>query len=111
MSRLPTVTAVVSKMTNRVSLVQGNDYLVIGVHCSDYHIVDEAGEAVLYPMDYFIDDEVSCPPDWQLSEYDEGGTWCYPVEFCQPGFFEDLDERCADAVEIFRRFLKEQRAL
>jgi hypothetical protein len=100
------VTAIVSKTTNRVSLVQGNEYEVIGIELLDYRIFDESGEPALFPKSYFQDEEVAPPPDWICRKYDDDEYEYNLPQFSDRGFFEDYADgvkEAVDAMEAFRR--------
>jgi len=103
---MPRVTAVVSRTTDRISLVQGHEYEVIGIDDTCFRIVDESGEPALHPKSFFLDCE-DCPPkEWLLQKFEDGEYACYPPEFSSIGFFEDYADGQSNAVQIFRRHLR-----
>ena len=103
---MPKVTAVVSKTTNRLSLVQGHEYDVIGIDDSSFRVIDECGEPALYPKDYFLECVLDPPDDWVVHEYEDGEYTCSPRDLSQPGFFEDYSDGCNDAINLFNEYVR-----
>ncbi len=98
------ITSVVSKFTNKPSLVQGRDYHVIGVDDTHFRIIDESGEPSLYPKDYFLDDEFRAPEDWIFRNYGDG-EYSYSVPALSAhGFYEDYADGVRDIVKKFQDF-------
>ena len=98
------VNAIVSKITNRVSLVQGNEYVLIGIETDGYRIIDESGEPTWFPKAYFLEEEVLPPPEWIYRKYDEGEYEYVMQQFSEPGFFEDYADKVKEAVEAIDEF-------
>ena len=84
-------TAVVSKATNRQSLIQGNDYEVIGIRrfvSKNHRRNGRTGG--FYPKTYFLDDELIPPTHWVLRKYGDDEYTYDPPELSTPGFYERL---------------------
>lgn len=96
------VTAVVSKSTNRQSLVQGHDYVVIGIDHECYRIIDESGEPALYPHVFFSDSDIAPPEHWVLRKYRDDEYTYDPPELSKQGFYEDYADGVELAVKTFR---------
>lgn len=106
---MPKVTAIVSRTTNHISLVQGHEYEVIGIDELSFRIVDESGEPTLHPKSFFLDCEITAPDEWQYQEYGDGEYTYLPLELSSRGFFEDYaDGQCA-AVQTYREYLQRQK--
>lgn len=103
------VTAVVSKTTNRQSLVQGHDYEVIGIDQDSFMIIDESGEPVSYPRVFFVDCEIEVPSGWVTTDYDDGEFTCDPPEFAERGFYEDYANGVESAILKYREYQKSPR--
>lgn len=70
------------------SLSSGETYFVIGVNESDYRLVDDLGEPILFPKTLFQVLDRSIPAGWVLHDHED----CYyldPEAAAQPGFYED----------------------
>jgi len=70
------------------SLSSGETYFVIGVNESDYRLVDDLGEPILFPKTLFQVLDRSIPAGWVLHDQED----CYyldPEAVAQPGFYED----------------------
>jgi hypothetical protein len=105
---MPRVTAIVSRSTNRVSLVQGHEYEVIGIDDTHFRIVDECGEPALYPKSFFVDCEISPPDDWEYQDFGDGEFTINPREFSSNGFYEDYADARAAAVEAFKDYIQQK---
>ncbi len=103
------LTAVVSKTTNRQSLIQGHDYEVIGIDQDSFMIIDLSGEPVSYPRVFFLVCEVELPSDWVLTDYGEGEFTCDPPEFAERGFYEDYGNGLESALLKFRKYRERSR--
>lgn len=103
---MPQVTAIVSRVTNRISLLQGHDYEVIGIDDKYFRIVDESGEPVLHPKSFFVDCEIVPPEDWNYRNDGEGEYAYDPPEFSAKGFCEDYADGHSAAVRKFRAYLQ-----
>ncbi len=99
------ITALVSKSTNNISLIQGNDYQVIGIREKFFHIVDEAGEPTLYPKSYFSGFVETVPSGWMFHHFECGDYICYPQELSSRGFFERYDDGHQKEIEVFKKYL------
>lgn len=102
---MPKVTAIVSRKTNHISLVQGREYEVIGIDDTSFRIVDEAGEPALHPKSFFMDCEITPPDDWKYQDFGEGEYIYTPPDFASSGFFEDYADGEAITVQRFRDYL------
>ncbi len=100
------IIAIVSKRTNGISLVQGNDYQVIGILANDFQIVDESGEPSLYSKSYFIDFDVAVPQEWVFRHYSHDFYTCYPSEFSERAFFDRYHDRHQKKIDIFNQYVK-----
>lgn len=103
---MPKVTAIVSRITNHNSLVQGHQYEVIGIDDTCFRIVDESSEPVLHPMSFFVDVEISPPNGWVTRHFEDGQYEATPPEFAILGFFEDYADGQANALHIFRDYIQ-----
>ena len=103
---MPKVTSIVSRVTNRISLVQGHDYELIGIEDSSFRIVDESGEPALHPKSCFLECENIPPHDWKYHDFGDGVYSYYPPEFASIGFFEDHADGEQTAVQSFTRYLE-----
>lgn len=108
---MPKVTAIVSRVTNHISLVQGHDYEVIGIDDEYFRIVDESCEPALHPKSFFVDCEIDPPSDWKHEDYGEGEFAYAPPEFASRGFFEDYADGQDAAVRGFRAYLQRNKLL
>ena len=65
------------------------EYFVVGVSQSDYRIINDTGEPVLYLKRMFelVDPEV--PRGWYFTEYPDGEYYLEPAAVSVPGFYED----------------------
>ena len=99
------VTAIVSKETNRISLVQGHDYDVIGIDDTSFYIVDESCEPAMYPKSYFLDSEIEPPKDWHYQDFGDGEYAYFPTALASKGFFEGYADGLNTSVQGFREFL------
>lgn len=106
---MPKVTAIVSRVTNRVSLVQGHEYDVIGIDDMYFRIVDESEEPALHPKSYFGDCEITPPDEWEYRDFGDGEYLFAPREFVSIGFFEDYHDGLPAAILIFREYLQKRR--
>ena len=97
-------TAIVSKTTNRQSLVQGNDYEIIGIDDSCLRVIDESGEPGLFPKSYFLEGHFCPPPNWVLRKFDEDEYSYDPPELSEPGFYEDYADGHEAALATFRQY-------
>lgn len=104
-----TVTSIVSRTTNHISLVQGHDYEVIGIENTYFRIVDESREPELCPKSFFLDCDVSPPKEWIHRQYEDGEYDFYPPEFATRGFFEHYADGEASALRIFREYLQNKK--
>jgi len=107
---MPKATSLVSKETNKQSLVQGNDYVVIGLDESDFRIIDESGEICLYPKSYFLDVDFTPPSDWILISYGEGSYSFQAPEFSAKGFYENFEDGEGEAIKTFEKFKQKLKA-
>ncbi|MCS7466798.1 hypothetical protein NZK35_09100 [Stieleria sp. ICT_E10.1] len=98
------ITSVVSKFTNTPSLVQGHDYHLIGIDDTHYRIIDESGDPVLYPKNYFLDEDVSPPEEWVFRDYGDGEYVYLVPALSARGFYEDYADGVQEVVEIFQDF-------
>ena len=98
------VTASVSKVTNRQSLIQSKDYVVIGVYDLNYRIIDESGEPALYPKSFFLDADFDLPKNWVFRDFGDGGFACSPPELSQRGFYEDYADGNPVAIAAFKSY-------
>lgn len=98
------VVAVVSKTTNRLSLVQGHDYEVIGIDQDCFRVVDESGEPAIYPQEYFLDQTITPPEHWVLRKYSDDEYTYDPPELSEPGFYEDYADGLEPALRKFKEY-------
>jgi hypothetical protein len=70
-------------------------------------VVDDIGEPILYPKDYFLELDDEHPIDWVMVVYGEGDYFCEPKEFSERGFFERFFDQDPVAVKTFRAYCKE----
>jgi len=97
------------------SLTSGEMYFVIGVDDSNYRVVDDFGEPVLFPKTIFQVLERSIPAGWVLHDY-EDSYYLDPDATAQPGFYEDWFGSDGDhaaelrAHEALKRTLLDMRA-
>ena len=103
---LPVVTAVVSQtgQFDALSLRQNNDYPVIEIFDDYYRIVDELGDPILYPKNYFIDCEIPLPDGWLCRHDEYGESQLCPPEFSQRAFFDFHSEGDPEMIRKFREF-------
>jgi hypothetical protein len=96
------------------TLSTGEIYFVIGANDSDYRVVDDLGEPVLFPKALFQVLDRSIPTGWVLHDY-EDSYYLDPAATAQPGFYEDWfgssGDRAAElrAHETLRRSLVDMR--
>lgn len=100
------IMALVSKDAHGVSLIQGNDYHVVGIYARYFRIVDESGDPVLYPKSYFSELEATIPAGWVFHHYCEEQYTCYPKEFSARGFFEGYHDRHQKEMDIFNHYMR-----
>lgn len=105
---MPRVTAIVSRDTNRRSLVQGHDYEVIGFDDAYFRIVDESGEPAFHPKSFFLNCELSPPDGWVHRRFEDGAYDVVRPEFATQGFFEDYADGKACAIHAFRTYLQKK---
>ncbi len=84
-----------------VSLTKGQVYVVIGIEADDYRILNDRNDPCLYDPTCFEVVDAAKPEFWQCKVGAEGEQYCYPQEFCQPGFFEDYHDGVSEAVAQF----------
>lgn len=106
---MPRVTAAVSKVTNRQSLVQGCDYDVIALDDEYIRIVDQCGEPALYPRDYFLECDIAPPEGWVVHKSEDGEYHAFPPELDRLGLFEDYADGCSSAIELFKEYCRTRR--
>jgi len=106
--------SVVSTFTNKISLVQGKEYAIIGVEERGpnkifLRVIDESGEPNLYPSDYFAEDVYTSPPNWSVKKFED---WIniYPPELSGSCFFDHLSEDKPEQVKIFYDFLQKHQS-
>src|SRR5690349_437168 len=66
------------------------EYFVIGVDSSDYRLIDDGGEPILYPKQLFEVLDPSLPAGWAFREFEEGDYYLDPIRAAAPGFYEDF---------------------
>ena len=103
------VTAIVSKTTNRKSLVQGHDYEVIGIDQDSLMVIDDSGEPVSYPSSFFLEAEIEVPTDWIRTEHGDGEFSCDPPELAGRGFYEDYADGLESAILKFKQYRERPR--
>jgi hypothetical protein len=103
---MPKILAIVSKITNRTSLVQGHEYEVIGFDDSFYRVIDEANEPAFYPKSYFIDDGFTTPLNWVYRDLGEGEFSCDTPELSSPGFYENYADGEPSTIKAYKELLK-----
>lgn len=108
---MPKVTAMVSRETDHISLVQGHEYELIGIDDTFVRVVDESREPALHPKSYFLDSEISPPSDWEYRDYGNGEYAYHPREFSARGFFEDYADGQVAAILEFKRYLEHRNLL
>lgn len=102
---MPKVTSLVTRTSYQPCLMQGRTYEVIGISRVDFRIVNESGDAPLYPKEYFADTDIVAPDEWVHKDFGEGEYCHEPVEFSTRGFFEHLADRRPAEVEIYQAYL------
>lgn len=88
------------------SVTIGREYIVLGISCGHYRIVDDDGDPVMFEAELFdvVDDTI--PVSW-IEEAAGTEEWrAYPPELMRPGFFEDYHDRKPEAVEQFHQFVQ-----
>ena len=100
------VTALVSRVTNHISLVQGHDYEVIGIDDEHFRTVDESSEPSLHPKSFFSDCQIDPPNHWKYQDFGEGEYAYDPPQFASRGFFEDYADGKPAAVQESRDYLR-----
>ena len=76
----------------------GAEYFVLEVDYESYRVVDNDGEAALYPKVLFEVLDRTVPAGWQLSEYADGVYYLEPRCTAKPGFYEDWHGSDGDLV-------------
>lgn len=89
------------------SLTPGNVYRVIGIEADNFRLMNDYGEAALYPTNLFniVDDRR--PGNWVTSYGEEGEQYAYPAEMSRPGFFEDVWDGDYRAFRTVRFYLQQ----
>ena len=84
-------------------------YTVIGIDNENFRIVNEIGEPVLYPKELFDVVDPVVPKTWVIKEFEDGDYYIDPPELSEAGFYEDYFDKKAGAVQIFQKFLSENK--
>jgi hypothetical protein len=88
------------------------EYFVIGIDSTDYRLIDDGGEPILYPKELFEVLDPSLPAGWKFREFEEGEYNLDPVRVAAPGFYEDFFGSDGDKVaeanahQILRKVLE-----
>ena len=106
---MPKVTALVSRFTNRSSLVQGHCYEVIGIENGCYRVIDESEQPTLYPEVFFLEEGIVPPSGWTYRDFGEGEYLYSPPELAAEGFYEDHADGRDDAITAFARYARQCR--
>jgi hypothetical protein len=101
---MPKATSLVSRIAHGPSLVQGNEYEVIGIDDEYYRVIDDKGDPILYPKNYFLESDLVPPDGWVVDKYEDGQYAASPPELAAPRFFEDYHDGRSRAVEVFKEF-------
>jgi hypothetical protein len=79
----------------------GNVYIVVGIDDTNFRIISDFGEPVLYEKEIFDVVDSTIPPQWIRRDYGDGEYFIDPPELSRRGFYEDYFDGVPDAVEIF----------
>ncbi len=108
---MPKVTAIVSKKSWKMSLIQGEEYELIGIEDigSDqayFRIVDEKGDPPLYPCCYFLEEDILPPADWIRKDLGESRIDYYPFELSGRYFFDHHSDDKPEEVRLYNEYLR-----
>lgn len=87
------------------NLEPNKTYVVIGIDCDYYRIVNEIGEPILYPKNLFEVIDPLIPESWIREEYGPDEYYINPPELSKSGFYEDLFNNDSEAMRIFEKYL------
>ena len=108
---MPKVTAIVSKKSWKMSLIQGEEYELIGIEHREtnlafFRIVDEKGDPPLYPCCYFLEEDILPPADWIQEDFGEGRIDYYPSELSGRYFFDHHSDDKPEEVRLYNEYLR-----
>lgn len=88
-----------------VWITKGNIYPVLGIDAEFYRIIDDQKEPILYRKENFDIVDSAIPDHWVKIEYPDGDYYIDPLEFSEPGFYEDYFDGLPQVVKIYERYL------
>ena len=95
----------INSITTYTDLSPTKTYEVIGISADDFRIINDQGRPYIYPADIFTVLDETIPSDWVV-KYGEGGEkYACPIEFHEPGFFEDYFDGKPEAINIFSKYV------
>ena len=108
---MPKVTAIVSKKCWEMSLIQGEEYELIGIedigsNQAYFRIVDEKGDPPLYPCCYFLEEDILPPADWIRKDFGESRIDYYPSELSGRYFFDHHSDDKSEEVRLYNEYLR-----
>ncbi|WP_444884612.1 hypothetical protein [Microbulbifer sp. PSTR4-B] len=82
-------------------MTTGKEYIVLGIECDDYRIINDNNDPCLYePSSFEVIDPTE--PEFWVKEYGEDGErYAYPIEWNEAGFFEDYHDNNNSVVSKF----------
>lgn len=92
---------------NSKSVTIDKVYKVIGEYSTDFRIVNDFGEPIIYPKSIFKIVEDGLPIDWHRLEVGPDHYYVDPKPLSRPGFYEDLFDGKEDAVQVFHDYVIE----
>ena len=101
----------VKLINNTNNLTLNREYLVLGIEANYFRLINDEGKPYLYNPDLFVISESQYPTFWKCNEGEDNEKYCYPNEWCEPGFFEDYFDNIESAVKIFNQILHQKYGL
>ncbi len=79
-------------------------YLVVEISDTDFRIINNNREPILYQKELFDVVDSDIPQDWIREDYEDGEYYINPPNFGGRGFYEDYFDGVAYAVEKFEAY-------
>ncbi|MBA4032099.1 MAG: hypothetical protein C0478_14580 [Planctomyces sp.] len=90
----------------RHSLTVGREYEVLGIEADDLRLLNDKNEPVLYDAVYFDTSAIGEPTFWVSTQGEEGERYAGPLEWTNPGYFEDWHDGITETIAGFWADLK-----